>query len=67
MDNTCSKHGGDGKYRVLIRKPEARKPIDNLEVDRRILKYTLNKLAEKSGTQFTWFRIGTSDMFLYKR
>jgi hypothetical protein len=48
-------------YRILVGKPEGKRPLDRPTVDGRIiLKWVLQGSAGKVWTRFIWLRIGTS-------
>jgi hypothetical protein len=48
-----------GAYRVLVRKPEGKRPLGNLGVEGIILKWMFKKYEGEIGTGLIWFRIGT--------
>jgi len=62
MDVACSTHGKmRNAYTILVRKPEGKRPFEDLGVDGRvILKLILGKQGGKLWTGFIWHRIGTS-------
>ena len=51
---------GRGVHRVLVGKPEGRRPLGDPDVDRRItLRRTFRKWEGVLGTGWSWFRTGT--------
>ena len=61
MDGACSTYGDRAVvFRVLVRKPEGKRPLGNPGVDERIiLKWTLRKWDGVAWTVLIWLRIGT--------
>ena len=60
MGSECSTHNREeNAYKVLVGKPEGKRPLGRPEVIKMILK----KLRCKQ-TRFMWLRIGTSDGLL---
>jgi hypothetical protein len=48
-------------YKILVGKPEGKRPLRNLGIDRRImLKWILRKLGRKVLNGFFWLRLGTN-------
>jgi hypothetical protein len=47
-------------YRILVGKPEGKRPLGNLDVGGRILKWTLGKQDGVVWTGLIWLRVGTS-------
>ena len=57
-----------GVHRVLVGKPEEKRPLGNQDVDGRIiLGWIFRKLEEVVGTGWSWFRIGTDGGHLWVR
>ena len=60
MGGTCGKYGGRDVYKVLVGKPEGKRPLgrprcrweDNIKMD-------LEEVGRGLGTGWRWFRIGT--------
>jgi hypothetical protein len=49
-----------GVHRVLVGKPEGKRPLGDPDVDGRIiLRWMLRKLEGVMGTGWSWLRIGT--------
>jgi hypothetical protein len=61
MDRTCGAYGGGKRvHRVLVGKPEGKKPLGDPDVDGRIiLRWMFRKLEGVVGTGWSWLRIGT--------
>jgi hypothetical protein len=56
---------GGGVYRVLVGRPEGKRPLGRPRLGGRItLKWTLGRQGSKGRTGFTWLRIGSSDGLL---
>ena len=52
--------GGRGVHRVLVRKPEGKRPLGRPNIDGRIiLRWIFRKLEGIVGTGWSWLRIGT--------
>jgi hypothetical protein len=52
---------GRGVYRVLVGRPEGKRPLGRLAVDGRItLSWTLGRQGSMGRTGFSWLRIGSS-------
>jgi len=48
-------------YKILVGKPEGKRPLEDLGIDRRIiLEWALDKWGGKVWTGCIWFRTGTS-------
>jgi hypothetical protein len=59
---------GRGVYRVLMGKPEIKRPLGRQDVDGRIiLKWIFRKLEGVVGTGWSCFRIGTGGGHLWVR
>jgi hypothetical protein len=57
-----------GVYRVLVGKPEGKRPLGGQDVDGRIiLKWIFRKLGGVVGTGWSWLRIGTGGGHLWVR
>jgi hypothetical protein len=57
-----------GVHRVLVRKPEGKRPLGNTGVDGRIiLRWIFRKLEGVVGTGWSWLRIGTGGGHLWVR
>jgi hypothetical protein len=57
-----------GAYRVLVRKPEGKRPLGNLSVDwRLILTHILKKSLGCAWTGLIWLRIGKTGGLLLTR
>ena len=55
-----------GVQRVLVRKPEGKRPLGDQDVDGRIiLKWIFRKLEGVVGTGWSWLRIGTGGGHLW--
>jgi len=57
-------YGGEGAYRVLVGKPEGQNHLEDLGVDRIILKWAFKKWDRDAWTRLIWLRIGTSGRLL---
>ena len=52
---------GRGEHKVLVGKPEGKRPLGRPNVDGRIiLRWIFRKWEEVVGTGWNWLRIGTS-------
>jgi hypothetical protein len=57
-----------GVHRVLVRKPEGKRPLGDQDLDGRIiLRWILRKLEGVVGTGWSWLRIGTGGRHLWVR
>jgi hypothetical protein len=57
-----------GVHRVLVGKPEGKRPLGDQDVDGRIiLRWILRKLEGVVGTGWSWLRIGTGGGHLWVR
>jgi hypothetical protein len=61
MGRTCGAYGGGKRvHRVLVGKPEGKRPLGYADVDGRIiLRWMFRKLEGVVGTDWIWIRIGT--------
>ena len=58
MSGACGAYGG--VHRVLVGKPEGKRPLGDPDADGKIiLRYILRKLEGVVGTGWSWLRIGT--------
>jgi len=66
MGEACSTYGGEeAAYRVLVGKPEGKKPLGRPGLDGRIvLRLIFRKLGGGACTGMMWLRIGTGGMHL---
>jgi hypothetical protein len=60
MAVVCGAYGGErGVHRVLVGKPEGKRPWEDPDVDGRIiLRWMFRKLEGVMGTGWSWLRIG---------
>ena len=61
MSGACSTYGGEVRlHRVLVEKPEGKRPLGRPDVDGRIiLSWIFRKWEGVVGTGWSWLRIGT--------
>jgi len=61
MGGACGAYGvGRGMHRVLVGKPEGKRPLEDPDVDGRIiLRRIFRKWEGVVGTGWSWLRIGT--------
>jgi hypothetical protein len=60
MDGTCSPHGGDEKYKILVGKPEMKETLGRPRFSREHNVKLDHKETEWVWTGFIWLRTGTS-------
>ena len=69
MGGACDAYGGgEGVQRVLVWKPEGKRPLGDPDIDGRIiLRWIFMKWKRIVGIGWSWFRIGRSGRHLLVR
>ena len=69
MGRECSMYGATrGAYRVLVGKPEGKRPLGDPDIDGRIiLRWIFRKWEGVVGTGWSWLKIGTGGGHLLVR
>jgi hypothetical protein len=61
MGRECSTHGGEDECTQVVHGKTRRRPLDDTDIGRRILKWIIGKQGAVLWSGFIWLRIRTTD------